>query len=604
MRQTRILIVGNELLVANNIKTALEILGYVVPAIVSADRDAIQKASRIRPDIVLMDTAFTGRLNGIALATRIKSRLDIPIILITANSDRKFVEAAKAAHASGYILKPIKNVELCLAVEMALSGYAAERDLRERQEKLNLFLDSATDVFCLLNSDLLILEMNGAGLRYFGIERKHLSGKKVFDLLRPLPIGKKAIGTAEFQKVMSSGKPLTLRGFPCLKGQDQRWINLKVFRAGNGLGLILADITEKRNTELALRESLERQWLLAENMNEGIAIVNKGGRITYINEKFLKTHGYDRMAVPGHPLTEFLDEESARVFRAKLRALNKGSSVRPFQLAWKTKYPAPLFTVVSPTALPNKKGPFQGAVLVITDITERRRVEEELNRSREELRNLYQHLHSVREEESKRIAREIHDELGQALTALKMDLSWLQSRAPDDPEYKTIMRDKAQAMAKLIDKTIEIVQKISAELRPGLLDDLGLLPAIEWQAQEFQGRTEIACGFYHKGSDFDVDPDVATALFRVLQEALINVVRHSGAKRVKISLKEDKNDVQLAISDDGRGITPMEIFSPKSLGIIGMRERLRPFGGVLRLSGRLKEGTRLIVRLPKRGAKN
>lgn len=601
MKKIKILIVENELLVAKDMKAVLEGLGYEVPAVASTGEDAVQEAGRFKPDLILMDVVLPGRLNGIAAAGRIRSRLDIPVIFITAYSDRKFVEAAKRMHAFGYILKPIKDEELPIAIEMALSRHGAERELKERDEKLNLFLDPATDVFCLLGPDLRILETNGTGLKYFGLERKNLSGQYLFDLLRPLPVGRKVIGPAKFQEVLSNGKPLTLKAIPCLTGQGQRCVNLKVFRTGNRLGLILTDITEKKDIKLALRESEERHRLLVENMNEGIALLDRDGLITYINEKFLKTRGYDRMAVQGHPLTELLDEESARVFQTELRAMSRGASGRPTELVWRTKDSAPVFTIVSPTALSNEKGTFKGAILVITDITERRQVEEELNRSREELRNLYQHLHSVREEESKRIAREIHDELGQALTALKMDLSWLLNRLPEHVEYKTLFREKGQAMSRLIDMTIQTVQKISAELRPGLLDDLGLPSAMEWQAQEFQIRTDIQCQFQFKGSDFKVDPDCATAMFRILQEALTNIVRHAGASRVKIGLREDAEVMELTISDNGRGVTPAEIDSPKSLGIIGMRERLRPFGGELHLSGVPKKGTNVTVRCPKRG---
>jgi len=602
MRPARILIVENELIVARDMKTVLESLGYVVPAVASTGEEAIQKATRVKPDLVLMDVVLPGRLNGIVAASRIRSRLEIPVIFITAYSDRKFVEAAKRSHAFGYILKPIKDEELPIAVEMALSRHSAERELKERDEKLNLFLDPATDVFCLLDPELRVLEMNGTGLKYFGIERRSLSRPNLFDLLRPLPVGRKVIGPAKFRDVLISGKPLTLKAIPCLTAQGQRCVNLRVFRTGDRLGLILTDITEKSDIQRALEESEERHRLLVENMNEGIALVDQDGLITYINEKFLKAHGFSRMEVQGRSLADWLDGESARVFQTELRAISRGARGRPIELIWKARNSAPVFTSVSSTPLSSEKGVFKGIILVITDITERRRVEEELNRSREELRNLYQHLHSVREEESKRIAREIHDELGQALTALKMDLSWLLSRLPDDLEYRTLFRDKARAMTGLIDKTIQTVQKISAELRPGLLDDLGLPSAIEWQAQEFQSRTDIQCQFQFKGSEFKTDPDCATAVFRILQEALTNIVRHAGASRVKIALREDAEEMELTISDNGRGITPAEIDSPTSLGIIGMRERIRPFGGELRLSGMAKKGTSVTVRIPKRGA--
>jgi two-component system sensor histidine kinase UhpB len=245
-----------------------------------------------------------------------------------------------------------------------------------------------------------------------------------------------------------------------------------------------------------------------------------------------------------------------------------------------------------------KKSKLKKGVKVLGDITERRQVEEELKRSREQLRSFTRHLQSIREEDSKRIAREIHDELGQSLTALKMDLSWLASRFPEYiPDRKQLL-EKIKAMATLIDKTIQTVQKISAELRPGLLDDLGLIPAIEWQAQEFQKRTGIECQLELGCETIDLDSDRSTAIFRVFQESLTNVARHSSASRVNISLKKNSEKLELRVTDNGIGITEKVIHAIDSLGLMGMRERLHPFGGELKIQGLPDKGTTLTMILP------
>jgi two-component system sensor histidine kinase UhpB len=229
---------------------------------------------------------------------------------------------------------------------------------------------------------------------------------------------------------------------------------------------------------------------------------------------------------------------------------------------------------------------------------ERRKAERELKRSRELLRNLSQYLQSVRERESKRIAREIHDVMGQQLTALKMDVSWLSHRIPSNKEEEKAFLDKAKAMSDLIDDTIKAVQKISAELRPGLLDDLGLLPAIEWLSQDFQSRTSIHCRTQFDCNEVDLDPDCATAIFRVSQEALTNIARHSKATRATIKISERNGRLQLTIRDNGRGIKKEDALSPTSLGLLGMRERLRPFGGELLINGVAKRGTTLTADIP------
>jgi signal transduction histidine kinase len=224
-----------------------------------------------------------------------------------------------------------------------------------------------------------------------------------------------------------------------------------------------------------------------------------------------------------------------------------------------------------------------------------RAIEKKLIESQEQLHNLSLHLQSVRERESKRIAREIHDELGQILTALKMDLSWLNKRLTNG--QKPLLK-KTKSMSKLTDMIIKAVQRISTELRPGILDDLGLIPAIEWQAQEFEDRTNIKCKITLDCEDSDLDQDLSTALFRIFQEALTNVARHAKATKVKVSLQEKHGKLLLEIEDNGRGITEEQISDPKSFGLIGMRERVYPWGGEVQIKGLPNKGTTLTVILP------
>lgn len=227
------------------------------------------------------------------------------------------------------------------------------------------------------------------------------------------------------------------------------------------------------------------------------------------------------------------------------------------------------------------------------DVTERKLFEEELKSSRERLRQLLAHLQSVREDERTRISREIHDELGQALTALKMDLSWIIKRL--GKEEKPI-REKAHLMSKLIDMNIQTVKRISAELRPGLLDDLGLTAAIEWQAEEFRKRTGIKCELSVRPDDMELERDLSTAIFRIFQETLTNVVRHAKAKKVRVSLKKNEETLIFQVKDDGKGISEREVSSPKSIGLIGMRERVRFFGGEMEIDG--DKGTTVMVTIP------
>jgi signal transduction histidine kinase len=236
-----------------------------------------------------------------------------------------------------------------------------------------------------------------------------------------------------------------------------------------------------------------------------------------------------------------------------------------------------------------------GAIANAQLFTERQRAEENLRASRGQLRALSAHLQSIREEERRLIAREIHDELGQELTGLKMDLSWLTKRLPAVPEE---LVKKAESMSELIDATVQSVRRISTELRPGVLDDLGLTAAIEWQSQDFQGRTGVQCEFKSTLSEVDLDRDRSTAAFRILQETLTNVARHANATKVNIYLGEIDGNIVLIVEDNGKGTLESDISNPKSLGFLGMRERALVFGGRIEIKGEPGKGTTVTLRIP------
>jgi PAS domain S-box-containing protein len=230
-----------------------------------------------------------------------------------------------------------------------------------------------------------------------------------------------------------------------------------------------------------------------------------------------------------------------------------------------------------------------------TDIEDRKRAEDALQCSLDELRALAARLQSVREEERTRVAREIHDELGQALTAIKFESASLIRDLPVNAKNQV---NRAECIMKLADETIHTVRRISTELRPGVLDDLGLMAAIEWAAAEFQNRTGIGCRLDLPEDDIVIDRERATALFRILQETLTNVARHSSATRVNIRLAEEERSLVLEVNDNGKGISKEELSSGRSLGILGMRERALMLGGGIAISGAPDEGTTIEVRIP------
>jgi signal transduction histidine kinase len=207
---------------------------------------------------------------------------------------------------------------------------------------------------------------------------------------------------------------------------------------------------------------------------------------------------------------------------------------------------------------------------------------------------------TIREEERTRIAREIHDELGQELTSLKMDLFWIKNRLQKKAVNNETqpMIQKISGMLTLIDETINTIRQIATELRPSILDTLGLIPAIDWLAKDFQNRSGIDCLFETHLNDPAIAPAVSTALFRICQEALTNVARHADATSVVISLAVTGDFIELSIQDNGKGILPEMIDDARSLGLLGMKERAYILGGTLTIENVPTGGTHVITQIP------
>ena len=350
---------------------------------------------------------------------------------------------------------------------------------------------------------------------------------------------------------------------------------------------LVEDITERKRAEEDLKKQTEVLQKIFDHIPAMISLTGEDGRLKLVNREWERILGWRLEEIQKQDLDIIAelypdprDRQTVRDFRAAARGewIDFKARTRDGRMIDTT------WAVVNLT---------DGTVLAMgEDITERKRAEDQLNSSFNQLRALTARLQTIREEERKRVAREIHDDLGQALTAIKIDVASLVRDMPADQNQEK----KAESILRLVDHTIQSVRRIATELRPGILDDLGLVAAVEWAAEEFAARSGTRLRLDLPREDLVIDQESATAIFRIFQETLTNITRHAEATQVDVRLGEEGDSIVLEVRDNGRGMN--EGLGTGSLGILGMRERALLLGGELTISGATGEGTVVRVRIP------
>lgn len=366
-------------------------------------------------------------------------------------------------------------------------------------------------------------------------------------------------------------------------------LNERLDALGESLDSIGQEAARERLLELAALESS-----ILDAVPQAIVGLHKR-RIIFANNAIKETFGWNREELIGKSVTLLYrnqeeSEEIARYFYSTLK--RQRTFVNEFYCRHKDG--RDILCRMRAARIGDRLTE-RRIVVTYEDITEKRRAEEELRRSHQQLRELSAHLQSVREKECARIAREIHDELGQSLTALQMDVTWLGTQLPAGCSH---LAEKTKRMEQLVQATIESVHRIITELRPIMLDDLGLAAAIEWQAAEFQNRSGIECHVFVDCRDDYIQKDLATAVFRIFQETLTNVARHSRATAVWARLTQEKGVLNLQVTDNGKGITRKQAEDPRSFGIVGIRERVSLWNGCMRITGSKNKGTTVSIQIP------
>jgi PAS domain S-box-containing protein len=478
-----------------------------------------------------------------------------------------------------------------------------EAKLQRVAEELRDLYENAPCGYHSLDSDGLVIQINDTELHWLGYERDAVVGKMNFmDLIDPREHER---FRESFHRLKKQGRVSNSEQAMMRRDGTTFPVLLSATAIADASGRFMRsrtsvlNLTERKLAEEALRDSEQRYRHLVEHARDIFYETDAGGHFIYFNTKAVfKLLRYTETELMGMYYLELVRPD----WRERVEAFYREQFYHKIPNTYLE------FPVLAKDGseiwfgqnvqLVLQDGRVERHQAYCRDITERRQKEEELERSREQLRQLSLHLQSIREAERTRIAREIHDELGATLTAIKMDLSWVEKGLA--PKWGEGPGKKLAGVIRKVDSAIQTVRRIATDLRPSILDNLGLWAAIEWQAQDMQERLgiEVKVEIAAPETEPPLDDDRATALFRIVQEALTNVARHARASWVRIQAQTTERDIIIRVVDNGRGIPESQVTQSKSWGLLGIYERARFYGGETRVTSARGQGTTVYVRLP------
>jgi PAS domain S-box-containing protein len=393
--------------------------------------------------------------------------------------------------------------------------------------------------------------------------------------------------------------------FAFASGTDSLWVIGSVLIAdmlavGGGIAIAAREVmlAERRSGT-----SQARLDAIVDSAMDAMITVDAAQNVVLFNRAAEQTFGVRREEALGAPLDRFLPQRYRGAHRAHIEEFGRtGITSRRMGDAttlWALRADGTEFPIEASISQAGDPGQHFYTV-ILRDVTLRKKALDALETQQQELRRLSAQVLEAREEEKTRIARELHDELGQLLTALKMDLAWLRERLPPGDADAA---QRAEQMGRLLDQTVGSTRRISSDLRPLMLDDLGLAEAANWLVGDFASRSGVQCEVRMPGDGLleDLDKPVATVIYRALQESLTNIARHAGARQAWVSVGVENGEIWFEVEDDGRGIAPADLAKTRSLGLKGMRERVTYLGGSIEVARAPRGGTRVRGRLPAQG---
>ncbi|OGL44024.1 MAG: hypothetical protein A2W05_06070, partial [Candidatus Schekmanbacteria bacterium RBG_16_38_10] len=474
--------------------------------------------------------------------------------------------------------------------------------LHESEEKFRKLAESANDGVIIMDNDANIIFWNKADEEIFGYTKKEVIGKKIYSLLLRPEHHQSFINRFDHFSKTGEGPFIdkTFQKNIVRRDGTKLWIDVSIFSIDlegkwNTIGII-RNVAKQKQAEEMLTASEEKYRQIVETAREGIWVLDTRMRTTYVNKQITEMLGYSEAEMLGKTIFDFMDNTELHTKKQNLEQQKSGlKEIDDLHLLRKDG--SDLWVIVSMSTMLDENSSFIGSFAMVTDITKRKEIEGKLNRAMSRMETLSKLLIESQEAERRRIARELHDEIGQSLTALKINFQSVQSLHKKEKNIPHI-KDGIE----IIDRLIEQVRNLSFDLRPSMLDDLGLVSALKWYAEHTVKHSGIKVKFIANNVNGNLSPDIETTCFRVATEALTNVIRHSKAKEVNIELYEQDNELHLFIKDDGVGFDPEKIrakvLQGKSLGLLGMEERIFLIHGNLKLKSVLNQGTEVHARFP------
>jgi len=466
--------------------------------------------------------------------------------------------------------------------------------LTNEQALLRLFIKHTPAAIAMFDTDMRYIQVSDRFLTDYDLEGQDLAGRSHYEVFPDLPErwrdAHRRILAGAVERCEEDSYIASDGSTGWLQWESLPW--RKVDGEIGGLILFTQVITARKRAEEALRASEERFAKIFHLSPFRMGILRiRDGVVLEVNDAWTRETGFSRAEVINESIFKFSSSMGEGMVENLQHVLKAPKPIINLDVRFTSKDGREAIASTSAVMFDLDGEPCY--LWVANDITEQKHAEEAL-------RALSARLHSAREEEGTRIAREIHDELGGILTGLKWDLEKIDKTLNNSGEGSRLfeVHNRISSMTGLIETTINTVRRIASELRPGVLDDLGLVAAVEWQIEQFQARSGLKCHWTNDAGDIELSRERATAVFRILQEVLTNVLRHAGAANLYVKLGRSKNYFEMEVKDDGRGITDSQIWNSRSLGLLGMRERALLVGGEVSITGNEDGGTTVLIRVP------